>query len=227
LGAITFGTGWNQDGQVVNPGTQFPTGTRMVVADFSHRGVEVGTRWGSVWLKDGTVYHDSRDGSTWTADMNRPNTTNGTSLKHETALPDGNWEAVIYLAGREAQRGSFRIGGGTAPPNPSQGVTIRGKVLDADTRRPIPGALVVFMTPGTTFAEFERRDFPDALVAGSGETDQTGAFQIAPPLERGKTYGVAWAAKDYEMRFSDNAFDITSQLSAVVDIDQPLMLKKR
>lgn len=227
IGPITFGTDWDQAGKVVNPGTQFPTGTKTIVADFTHRGIDAGTKWGILWLKDGTAYYDVRDAYTWSADANRGDGTNGASMKHESGLPDGNYEAVIHLAGREAQRGSFRIGGGTAPPNPSQGVTIRGKVLDADTKRGIAGATVVFMRPGTTFAEFDRRDYPDALVAGYGEADQSGAFQIAPPLERGKSYGVVWAAKGYELRYNDNAFDITNQLSAVVDIDQPLMLKKR
>lgn len=110
-------------------------------------------------------------------------------------------------------------------PTPGRGVVLRGKIIDADTKRPIPNAAYGALNPGVTAAQWEKSGFNTDLVATEGVADQNGVFQTAPPLEAGKTYTSLAAFRGYQPRVFENGLKLAADAPAVIDLD-PIALKK-
>jgi len=112
-----------------------------------------------------------------------------------------------------------------AQPPSGKGVVLRGKIIDADTKRPISNAAYGALNAGVTAAQWERSGFSADLVAAEGIADQNGAFQTAPPLEVGKTYTALAAFRGYQPRVFENGLKLAADAPAVIDLD-PIALKK-
>ncbi len=82
----------------------------------------------------------------------------------------------------------------------TEGVQIIGTILDADTKKPIPGALFVVLKPGITYDEWETDD----QVYTSAKADKQGEFNLPDLLERGETYTLVGGLKGYVPVYEDN-----------------------
>ncbi len=113
-------------------------------------------------------------------------------------------------------------------PNPddpdgpvSDGVQIVGTIVDANTGRPISGAVFVVLQAGVTWDEFTGSE---DQVLEAVRTDRQGRFEMTEFLERGKTYSVGWGAKGYREVTQDN-LEVTDDTPEVVEAK--LKLQKR
>jgi len=145
-------------------------------------------------------------------------------------MPEGEYTLVLGVEGQALQQGSLVVGEQTdvdswPTKGEDEGVRISGTIVDADTGRPIEGALIIALEPGVSVRQFENeRD--EALMAAHGETDREGAYVILPPLSRGESYGVVVGAKGYERISSDEGFEIDNDTPDAVELD-PILLSKK
>ncbi|MEN9934840.1 MAG: hypothetical protein RLZZ387_1419 [Chloroflexota bacterium] len=106
------------------------------------------------------------------------------------------------------------------------GVVLVGKIVDANTKRAVAGAMMIILKPGVTLATFEESGFADEYVAAMGTTDRRGTYQTAPGLPRGEVYSVVIGAKGYTPRSFEDALEITEDDPEVTEIE-PIALEKR
>jgi hypothetical protein len=220
FGPIRFGTDF-QDGELVDEGTEFDSGTTQIIGLFTYKGMRDGTKWGAVWYYNGQAVIDQRNAGVWRAGASG---TNGVSLALEDGLPDGDYELELYISNKAVQRADFTIGDGSVnptpePPNPDDtGVTLKGQIVDADTERGIGNAIILILKPGVTVDDLTE-DNLDENTAAYGLTDSEGFYITAPPLEREQTYTVLIAADGYEARVFPDALEVTSDDPELVEID--------
>lgn len=95
----------------------------------------------------------------------------------------------------------------------SDGVQIVGTIVDANTGRPISGAVFVVLKSGITWSEFSGSE-DDVLEAV--RTDRQGRFEMTELLARGRTYSVGWGARGYREVTQDN-LKVTDDTPDVVE----------
>ena len=103
--------------------------------------------------------------------------------------------------------------GSVAPRGDKGSVQIVGRIVDADTGKPIVGAVFVILKAGLSWDDFSG-DEADVLEAV--RTDRRGRFETSPVFERGKTYSVGWGAKGYREVTQDN-LEVTDDTPDVVE----------
>ena len=81
------------------------------------------------------------------------------------------------------------------------------------------------LQPGVSWAQFQKSNYSDDMVAATGVTDQQGQFQTAPPIERGKSYVVLAGAKGYQARYWEPDLDFPANAEAVFE-GETIALKK-
>jgi S1-C subfamily serine protease len=227
FGPISFGTDV-QNGKLVNPGTSFDSGTEQVIGAFAFQGMRNGMKWGWVWQYNGKTVIDSRNKATW---EDGASGVTAVSLSNDGGLPDGSFKVQLYVTNSVVQEGSFVIGsaqGNTTPtpPTPStEGVVLKGRIVDADTSRGVPGGVVVVLKPGTTLDEWDNSK-GDELAAAIGVADNDGYYLTSPGLDRDQTYTVIVAARNYERRVFEDGLQITADDSALIELDD-LAIQKR
>jgi Trypsin-like peptidase domain len=117
--------------------------------------------------------------------------------------------------------------GGTTPPINSgddpapttEGVILQGRILDANTKRAVAGALLIVLQPGTTFDDFESSGFDESLVAAVGTADRSGRYQTSPIIERSQSYTIVVGAKGYQPRVFEDGLEITNEDPDIVDVE--------
>lgn len=100
---------------------------------------------------------------------------------------------------------------GDDPVPSDEGVILTGKITDANTKRGVPGALLIILQPGVPFDEFQESGFDESLVASVGTADRNGKYQTSPGLERDQVYTVVIGAKGYTPRVFEDGLEITSE----------------
>ena len=76
-------------------------------------------------------------------------------------------------------------------------VTVTGTLVSADTGDPIEGGHIIILNPGISPTGYAGDPSnPDAVFA-TGESDENGRFQAAPPVVREQSYGVIVIAPGY------------------------------
>ena len=110
------------------------------------------------------------------------------------ALPDGSYALDMYAGGslRQVASETTTIGGSNTPGS----VTVTGRVINADTGKPIAGALFVVLKIGVDVsAWFSSPD--QTQVASSATTGADGTYSTAPPIAPG-VYPYVVAAQGYQ-----------------------------
>jgi len=207
FGPLVFGTSGGNSG-VQNAGTQFPSGTPQISFGMPYQNMRNGASWGYTLRADGDLVLDKHDTESW----NSGSTGNYCciDITHQGGLPDGKFAVSLFLGGKEVQSGTFTVGNGGStpaqpqpptppPPGKATGITITGKVADADTKRGIANATVIILKPGVSTDQFINSSDTeaDALIAAAGTTDSSGTYSTAPGLEAGKTYSALIFASGY------------------------------
>jgi len=82
---------------------------------------------------------------------------------------------------------------------PAPEVTVTGRVVDAESREGVPGGYVIVLSPGVSFADWERSpaEQVEGLMAGAAVTDSLGRYEVAD-LPRGRDFTVVVAAPRHE-----------------------------
>ncbi len=230
FGTMRFGADLSDTGALIGPTTQFAANARKVVAQWDYQGMRDGTRWGYVWSLDGRPVVDKPNTFSWEGGA-----TGQWSawITNDQGIAVGKWDVALYIQGKEVQRGSYAVGGGSGPgrvnPQPTdQGVVVKGAMVDADTKRGIPGGLLAIFKPGVTLEQIDTAegDTFDKLLAAFAETDQNGAYQTSPPIARGQTYTVVAAGKGYSRRVFENGLELGPDDPSVWE-SESIALKKR
>ncbi|MFN2110945.1 MAG: hypothetical protein ACK2UI_14925, partial [Anaerolineae bacterium] len=199
IGPILFAAGIDDEGNPVNPGEAFSSGTEELHFFVEYNGMQDGLSFDERWLFDGDELLTVN--LTW--DQGKSGTfSDFIYRKSGDPLWDGAYTVELYLEGELVQSASATIGGGTiggeAPPTPvpptGKGLQIQGYILDANTQRGIEGAVYVVLVPGVTVNEWEG-DEEDVYTGGVADTD--GYFELDGLLERGKAYSIIVWAEGY------------------------------
>lgn len=211
LGTPVFGTAIKND-TLVNQGTTFPASSTEIHAVFQYQNIKKGTDWGYVWTYKGKEIAGKATGNTW-SEGSKGAASVWVEASTGKTLPTGAYGLDLYLNGKLASQGAFAIGGGgtpkPTPPPAAEGVIISGSVADANTKRPISGASVLFLKPGVTLEQWQRRNSPSSDIVASATTDRDGLYLTAPALPRHATYTIVVSAKNYRPVSGDYPVDDT------------------
>lgn len=228
FGPVTFGTNI-EGGTLEGQGTTFDSGTKQVIGVFAFQNMRNGMKWGAVWKYNGQVAIDQHDDSTWTAGVKG---TNGVSVSLDDGLPDGDYELDLFINGTQVQSGAFTIGNGgeptpEAPPvNPNaEGVTLQGKIVDADTQKGIANAALLVLKPGTSLDDVTQ-DNLDSVTVAAGLTDSDGFYISAPPIPAGETYTIIVLATGYQARGFEDALEIAADSPELLNIEDIPLTKR-
>jgi S1-C subfamily serine protease len=115
--------------------------------------------------------------------------------------------------------GGIANNGGEDPVPVEEGVILTGKIVDANTKRGVSGALLIVLNQGVSFDDFESSGFDESLVAAVGTADRSGKYQTSPLIARGVSYTVVVGAKGYEPRVFEEGLEITDSDPDVVDVE--------
>lgn len=221
IGQLTFGTGFDDNG-VTGTAEVFPSGTTEIHAGLPYQNMRNGTPWGYVWQYEG---QDAlSDNLRWEHDES--GILDLYIESNEGALPDGDFNLQVLINGQIVQEGQFVIGSETPIDEPekpeppeSEGVFVSGRIIDYDTGEPLADAMVVFLVPGKTVADFDAAADTSELFASFGITDANGQYFSILPLTRGETYTVIAGLEGYQRLAYDHALEILPDDPDVVEIE--------
>lgn len=191
FGPITFAAGIDDNGQPVDAGDTFSNVTE-IYAFFDAKGVPNGAIWTRRWAVDGEVAVEVDE--VWGSGNN---TGWWISVSASDGMPVGHYELELLIEGKSVQTGEFDVV--DAGQSQAQPVLVVGTVTEEDNRRrPIEGANVFFLNPGTPTQVF-LDDPKEELVAGFGVSDENGEFTLHQPLIPGEVYGVVVYHEKYRV----------------------------
>ncbi len=154
------------------------------------------------------------------ADCRRIQDTNGDGQIDETdtCIPIGGFINALRPVNLAREMIAEAMGetpaGPDEPDGPvSDGVQIVGTIVDANTGKPISGAVFVVLQSGITWDDFTGSEDE---VLEAVKTDRQGRFEMTELLERGKTYSVGWGARGYKEVTQDN-LEVTDDTPEVVE----------
>lgn len=215
-----FAEGATDENEPVNPhegGEPFEEGTTEIYAFFDYEGMEDGLTWSYVWyiddeeaLRNENSWESGESGGFWV------------SITHKKGLPNGHYKLELYIEEELAAEAETDVGEGNGPID-DEGVQVVGTIVDADTKRPIKGAVFIVLNPGVDARTFLQN--PDeADVFGIGEADSKGQFTLSALLQRGETYSLVAGAKGYQSAYQD---DYTVADDAESPLEFNIKLQKR
>lgn len=114
---------------------------------------------------------------------------------------------------------------GESPPAPSTvseenttpGVTVGGQVVDAQSGLAVPGAIVLFLAPGTNVSDVDDDNLTQVAYT-TGLADSTGHFVANRTLLRPARYGVMVVADGYRWIGTDEAVEVGDDAPATLDM---------
>jgi hypothetical protein len=104
---------------------------------------------------------------------------------------------------------------GAAPP--ADAVAASGQVVDAQSGLPVPGAIVLFLAPGTSVSDVDDDNLARAAYT-TGMADSTGHFTSNRLLSRSAHYGVMVVADGYRWIGTDDAIALGGDAPAMLDM---------
>jgi S1-C subfamily serine protease len=169
--------------------TSYPSRTRQIVAAMEPTGFASREDIVSQWRLDGEiVYRSGR--------MLEPGIESGgcifDAVYHDRGLPDGTYVIEVFAGPRlkPLLTAQTTVGAGS-----TGAASLSGRVLDADSGRPIAGAVMFMLRPGTDPLAW-RSSPNEAQVAGYAQTVSDGSFTVMG-LEAGTTYPALAVAEGY------------------------------
>ena len=177
-----------------------------MAAGFSFSGMTDGEPWAEKWTVDGQELYSSKydwssgeKGDTYTCLFNS-----------ESGMPEGKYHIELY-AGTDLTmmtQSDVVVGGGTSsgPSQPTdQGVvSVSGRILDADSKNPLPGAEIYVLNPGIDFAQWKTNGFADTDIFTSTKADDQGNYALPDKLALDTGYTFVVYADGYKITYGDN-----------------------
>ncbi len=175
------------------------SGITKIYANIEYIGAKTSTPLTAEWFVNGQLLEgsslsfdtwplDAGDGSAWI------NTSNPNGLE------DGVYTIQIQAGDSTLTSPEITIGGGSNVPA-SKSVSVIGRVLSADTGRPVADALFVVLAPGITWDAFDSSN-PDHLL-DIAFTDSKGNFQTNVTLPLNQVYALGVLADGFEPLLAD------------------------
>jgi hypothetical protein len=220
FGPITFAEDVDAQDKPVTPhpaGDAFASGAPVVYAFFDYSNIPVGTPYAYKWYCDDEemlARERQWEGSDAASNF-------WLQVNNSDGLPDGKWRLELSIDGQTAGQGEFVIAGDAQPT--VEGVQVTGSIIDADTKRALPGAVFLVLNPGTDVTAF-LDNLDDSLIYAQGTADQKGSFSLDRLLERGQTYVVVAGTEKYQPVIEE-AFTITQATESPLDLT--VRLQKR
>jgi S1-C subfamily serine protease len=206
---------------VAPPVSSFSAGTTEVYAGFDWQNFALGTRWNVRWLVDGEVFFE--ESAPWTLGPTGENYL--FRLANPQGLPDGDYRFQLYVGPLRISEAQARVGIGRLPIDPfalSDGVQLRGQIMDAATGLGIPGASFILISDQFSVADFlAARDM--AQVFALAATDRQGRFEIVRPLSFDSPYSVLILADGYLPIEADG---VTVERDTPLPIDMTIYLSR-
>lgn len=185
----------NNDQAALTSGSvsEVTTTIQSLYAVFDWESLAPGTIWQIRWSVDNLVFFDTI--APWTLSEN--GTGYMTRLFSPGGIPDGNYRVDLLMNGILLQSVSAEVGIGQLPLNifrESEGVLLRGRVIDANTRLGIPDVTIFILNEQFSVVDFQARQ--NQLYA-STVTDRLGNYQFSSLLLYGIPYSLIITADGY------------------------------
>jgi Carboxypeptidase regulatory-like domain len=213
----------DQDGQIDQQVDSYPDGADTITPIFQYNCVPKPVEIVTIFSLNGEqVYSDKETlKTTKTAGVyGYPlGTTDG------TAMDDGEWGVEFYNDKKLVAAGSVEVGGNgngnNNNNNASRSVTVEGTVTAKASGKPIAGAIVLVLQPGTSVQSFIDNGYQDADVYTGAKTDSKGQFTLTDSLDRNVGYGIVIVADGYKPVAADN-FTVSDSDPDPVSLDVQL-----
>lgn len=99
----------------------------------------------------------------------------------------------------------------------SDAVTVTGQVVDAESGLAVPGAIVVFLAPGTGVDDVDDDNLTNVAYT-TGLADSEGHFASTRPLSRAAHYAVMVVADGYRWIGSDDGVTVGGEAPEPLDV---------
>lgn len=105
------------------------------------------------------------------------------------------------------------------------GVSVAGQIVDADSGLAVPGAIVLFLAPGTNVDDLTDDNLTE-IAYTTGLSDSSGHFASNRPLKRSAHYAVLVVADGYHWIGSDDGVTIGGATTSHLDVGE-VRLRRR
>lgn len=190
-----------EDGEVDQAVESYPSGTLTAVAAFKYNCVPKNTTIVTVWDLDGETVATKKE-----ALRSSPKEDYYFALlatKDGSPLDDGEFTVSFYNNKTLLTSGKITVGGDKGMDASGGTVSVQGKITDKRTGRPIAGAVVIVLQPGSVISDWIDNDMPEDEVFDAARTDTQGQFALEQPLERNVPYPFVVVAKGYKPIMAD------------------------
>jgi S1-C subfamily serine protease len=175
------------------PATVVTNPIQRLYAIFDWTAIAPGTIWQMRWSVDDRVFFDAV--TPWSLAENGAGYI--TQLSSSTVIPDGRYEIELLINGILLVQRDIEIGIGQLPLDvfvESEGVLLRGQVIDADTRLGVPDVTIIVLSEQFSVEDYTA--LTDQIYATS-VTDRNGQYQFSKLLYFGIPYSIIIIADGY------------------------------
>lgn len=182
----TWAADFDANGCAITPLSQYETRPTKLVAVFRYAGLSDGQALKIYWLQDGERISESV--------LNWDGEASGNCVavwyEAESPFPDGHYTVLIYAdTTQPIGEASTLVGAAVV----EDGVTLSGKITDADTGRGLANASLILLQPGVDMDSWLENPTDEAIYT-STTTNSHGEYKLPFPLQRNVRYeGVAFA----------------------------------
>ena len=126
-------------------------------------------------------------------------------IANRQGLPDGEYHLIVTVKDAIVAEGKAQVGRREDDTDSE----ISGQVVDAQTGRGIPDALVIALKPNVKVQDFVRLQRKD-MAFTSIRTDKNGNFTFPQQLPKGQAYGLIVVARGYQDMAIEAALRVSS-----------------
>ena len=206
-----------------------PSGTTTLYGNFEYADIAESTPLQAQWSFNGETIEESvLDFKSWPLD---PGTGNFyISTESEDVLEDGIYTLEVRAGNLPLLTQSIEVGGDgsgvSSGGTTGEEVTFVGRIISADTGKPIRGAAFLILAPGITLNDFDPEN--EEHVLDMAQTDRQGNFETTVPVGLDETYSVAILARGFKPIGADDFIpsEFGTASGSVIDLGD-IQLKKR
>ena len=163
------------------PISSFPSGIENFYMSFDWQQIATNTQWTIRWSVDNEIFYEQ------TVPWSNAESGDGflVRLNGLNNIPDGSYKVDLLLNNVLLASTQAQVGIGQLPIDrfaEASGIQMRGQILDANTRKGIPGVTFVLISKDFSVDEFTA-DWDQSQVYALATTDQNGYFEVDRPLE--------------------------------------------
>lgn len=206
-----------------------PSGTTTLYGNFEYSEISDSTPLQAQWSLNGETREDSvLDFDTWPIEPGSGNFY--ISTESEDVLEEGTYTLEVRAGNLPILTQSIDVGGagGTSGSTTTTGeeVTFVGRIVSADTGKPISKAAFLILTPGVTLDDFDPENEDD--IFDLAQTDRTGSFATTRAVGLDEEYSVVIIARGFKPIGMDGFIpsEFGSASGSVIDLGD-IELKKR